>query len=136
MKTLNIIYILVLLFSVAYSQLSCPAGRVLQQSATPSTNGCGPESTNPIAKAFNNLGKEIVSKFQNCCNDHDVCYGVCGISKNDCDTTFKQCMDAKCTGSKLSKTWCKTKREVLYQLVDKFGKSAFNVAQKDFCKCS
>lgn len=37
-----------------------------------------------------------------CCNEHDVCYGICNSHKDKCDLTFKQCLKNQC--SKIDKT--------------------------------
>jgi RHS repeat-associated protein len=34
--------------------------------------------------------------FTACCNQHDECYCVCSLSKNDCDIAFRDCMYHSC----------------------------------------
>ncbi|MAK62690.1 MAG: hypothetical protein CMK09_17100 [Ponticaulis sp.] len=38
-------------------------------------------------------------RFQNACNNHDVCYATPGKSKSDCDTNFLADMSATCGGN-------------------------------------
>jgi len=57
--------------------LGCPGQQVQYNfpGAPPSTNGCGPETTNPFQAFFNKIIDQPWASP--CCQDHDRCYGSC-----------------------------------------------------------
>ena len=71
-----------------------------------------------------------------CCNDHDVCYGMCERTKDQCDSAFRRSMIALCD-TILSDNWwqalcrllCSVDALVLHRAVVAFGETAFNDAQ-------
>ena len=102
-------------------------------------NGCGP-SLKYIPNKLYKVESFFSESFEECCNKHDVCYGTCYVDKKDCEKAFKSCMDNKCENmdvkyfKKIRKAACKLKSDIFHGLVDKYGHSAFDPAQKKYCK--
>jgi hypothetical protein len=69
------------------SKVKCKAGtrKVPNPKHTPTANGCG------------SMGFKVVAdEFEECCNEHDICYDTCGTEKNVCDSSFQKCMSKVC----------------------------------------
>jgi len=83
-----------------------------------------------------------LSGFNDCCNEHDICYGTCNTPKIECDNQFKECLFARCVKlaqkNTLIKSYediCKEAAQVLYASVMKLGCPAYGKAQKQECVC-
>eukprot|EP01024_Parvocaulis_polyphysoides_P055513 TRINITY_DN56939_c0_g1_i1.p3 TRINITY_DN56939_c0_g1~~TRINITY_DN56939_c0_g1_i1.p3 ORF type:complete len:113 (-),score=15.17 TRINITY_DN56939_c0_g1_i1:62-376(-) len=87
---------------------------------TATSNGCGAEG-----------GSSFPSfEWGHCCDAHDICYGTCNSSKEECDTTFNTCMEDSCEGADCALV------SVYFKSVDWFGDSAFDEAQGQACTCN
>ncbi|CAK4066621.1 unnamed protein product [Aphanomyces euteiches] len=96
-------------------------------------NGCGTDS----------LGFQVVANdeldFTTCCNWHDACYGICGISKQLCERKFEKCMKDHCKtlhgeNTEAAKS-CESTAD-LYAMGPKYmGCKAFTAGQKEACDC-
>jgi hypothetical protein len=67
----------------------CLAGKFPGPTAKPyiyTANGCGPQGM----QVKENFGLHV------CCNNHDLCYGVCGTTFSYCEAQFGKCMKAVC----------------------------------------
>jgi hypothetical protein len=110
---------------------SAPAltGRMAQ------SNGCG--STFTIDGALQVLGEGVIIP---CCNAHDDCYETCGKTQSDCDNAFQSCLNQACSqlsGNGFSwwisaqRAACQRDGEILFNIVNAFGSTAYNSAQSD-----
>ncbi|RHY44600.1 hypothetical protein DYB30_010013 [Aphanomyces astaci] len=94
-------------------------------------NGCGTDSI-----GFQLMGDENLD-FTECCNWHDACYGICGISKTLCEKKFSKCMKDKCAlepTTELQKS-CGTTAELYAMGPNMMGCPAFTAGQKEACEC-
>ncbi|KDO24516.1 hypothetical protein SPRG_10331 [Saprolegnia parasitica CBS 223.65] len=94
-------------------------------------NGCGTESM-----GFQVMNDDGVD-FSSCCNWHDACYGVCGISKAMCERKFEKCMKDLCaneSGVDAQKS-CDSMAEIYAMGPKLMGCPAFTKAQKEACTC-
>lgn len=109
----------------------CP-NRVPNPDHVPSSNGCGTASF-PVS---GQIGKVDVTPA---CNNHDRCYDTCNKAKDDCDTAFKNELQAICAagnpnGSK-ALTDCVQTADVYYRAVAAFGDQPYEAAQNSACIC-
>lgn len=78
-----------------------------------SFNGCGasffPDVLTDVA--------DSVSGFKDSCNEHDVCYGNCSVTREDCEEQFKNNMYDECNGQFL----CERLADLFYQGVTTVG---------------
>ena len=58
---------------------------------TPTPNGCG---TFGLTVDMDNFSK--IKGFNECCNQHDICYMTCGKTKVFCDDSFYSCLQNAC----------------------------------------
>jgi hypothetical protein len=107
------------------------------QGALSTFNGCGPESP----AFFHDNGKFGPKvNVTPCCNNHDCCYGTCGIDKSVCDDTFLTCMQNFCDqgypDNFLRHRQCMVEAQIFYELVSgPVGDYAYEAAQKEVCYC-
>jgi hypothetical protein len=107
---------------------------------TPTTNGCGPEGGALSAVIPNSWGK---ADFKPSCDTHDVCYGTCGNSKEDCDLALglgaaDSCKQAYGGGGAINATLLAACTTIAYDYgaaVLLGGQDAFDQAQKEDCEC-
>ena len=97
---------------------------------TPVPNGCG-------AKAKGDFVPELW--FNSCCQQHDVCYGVCNSDKVVCDAQFYECMKQTCSEvqNPISRTACKVSAFAFNTAVLELGCFAWIQNQNNYCtvKC-
>jgi secretory phospholipase A2 len=137
MKTLIVIFVTIYLIFFVKAKFTCPAGTKIIQRFEPTKNGCGPDVKNEFFKVLNDLGRKILERFQGCCDNHDTCYDSCGDNQENCDTTFKTCMQDHCSGlGTIKKLLCKGEAYTLYLLVSKLGSKYYDAAQGKNCKCA
>nr|CCA22345.1 phospholipase A2 putative [Albugo laibachii Nc14] len=91
------------------------------------SNGCGMAGA-PMK------GYEFVS---DCCDLHDACYSVCGITKAHCDSSMKKCMTETCNGvtAPEQKKKCDAALSIYNLGAKVLGCPAFTQAQKEACYC-
>ncbi len=116
--------------------MSC--NKVDDPDASPQPNGCGPEGWGEMVPD-NPTGCEDTS-FLAACNEHDICYGTCGSSKDGCDSAFLGeveplsgmlgvCVQSSCA------VRCSENVYLYYGAVHNYGESAYESAQIDACAC-
>jgi hypothetical protein len=104
------------------SMYTCETGTPVQNPAElPSTNGCGAYGITFTA--------EPCPYLNDCCDQHDFCYGKCGSNRAVCDQAFKNCTQST------SDSDCKSAGELMYKAVDLAGCEAFSNSQKRVCIC-
>lgn len=89
-----------------------------------SANGCGPS------------GFQVTDEFglHQCCNLHDVCYGICGTSYSLCEDTFGECLRMQCAkGSNPDD--CQTRTSIYSNMTGEFGQAYFSTSQAGACEC-
>jgi secretory phospholipase A2 len=95
----------------------------------PRTNGCGSskfvyfQPTTPLLTI--------------CCDQHDLCYDTCGVSRAACDGLFLSCMEGVCQAvpDVIENQVCKLEARTMHSLVRLFGSKFFNNAQSKACVC-
>jgi RHS repeat-associated protein len=103
----------------------------LRQKKVPSKNGCGAEGKLDIVP--DNFG---LWNFGPACDAHDICYGVCGNSREDCDSKWRSDMIDSCSHLLF---WpnlylqCVGTANLYYYSVRAMGKPAYEKAQKECC---
>ena len=124
------------LFKLTHAEecdFSCPHGHHKKPSGqSPKVNGCGGQGSidfNPLFPAFTEI-----------CNEHDRCYGKCGVSKDRCDENFSRGMREYC------ETWqrhsvdfyrdCSALASLYSVGVQAFGCLFYIAAQKQGCTCT
>nr|AAT92118.1 putative salivary secreted peptide [Ixodes pacificus] len=115
----------------------CPNGSLAKPKSgyKPIPNGCG-----SYGLKFDESG--LPHKDMNsCCNRHDICYGTCLATKDDCDSKFLGCLDSVCdkkTGKnhKDKLMSCKAAARALYAGSQYLGCKAFKDAQRQACFCN
>lgn len=38
-----------------------------------------------------------ITDLEDCCKEHDICYGTCNKNKDECDEKFKKCLYKICS---------------------------------------
>lgn len=126
----------------------CP-GRVDHPGSRPKqTNGCTIRV--PGVGNLNNPAGGVDTAFgtgdpvnRRPCDNHDLCYDTCGMSKADCDAILcselvKVCTDAQVLGRDSPQTIqrCFTVAQIVCAVVSgSAGNLAYNIAQRDRCQC-
>jgi len=110
----------------------CPDGQTLipNPDDPPEQNGCGASGSIIQAPSIS---------FEDCCNEHDLCYSDCSDTKKNCDDRFYECMFCSCSKEYdffVSEAICEELACTYYQAVDEFGCSAYEAAQENGCMCS
>merc|ERR1711935_371228 len=107
----------------------CLAGKFPGPTAKPyiyTANGCGPQGM----QVKENFGLHV------CCNNHDLCYGVCGTTFGYCEAQFGKCMKAVCEkhgGEKASE--CNQQAQSFTGMTRMFGGGMHQSSQVDACDC-
>ncbi len=80
-----------------------------------SWNGCGPGF---LPDWLRDIADEV-SGFEDQCNSHDVCYGICGRKRSECENAFRNGMYGVCDGD-----WaCNFLADLFYTAVNENGAS-------------
>jgi hypothetical protein len=105
-------------------------GRTTQQDGQPTGNGCGTDGGVPVPDGFG------ATSFSTACDNHDKCYGKCGISKAECDQTFGDELANACKSGQTGiwQALCLADAATYKNAVAAAGGSAYESAQDDFCK--
>jgi len=98
-------------------------------------NGCSA----PFPFGDNPCGHSATS-FNDCCNDHDICYGTCGSDKSACDVVLRECAFDVCDAAGPVSCPnggfdCSAYALAYYTAVRDRGQSYYNDAQYDKCDC-
>lgn len=73
--------------------------------------------------------------FTSCCDEHDACYQVCGMSKKKCDHKFWECMEHMCLTVFPENKKCKKAANIYYLGTSTLGNAFYEDAQSDHCMC-
>ena len=99
-------------------------------------NGCGAAGSFNLDWSLRAVGERVITQ---CCNSHDLCYDRCGRTQTECDTAFRACLDRACGTLKgkgfnwwieIRQAACKLDGRTLFSIVNAWGSSAYNAAQK------
>lgn len=123
----------------------CPQGwkMVPNPQFPPKANGCGPAQSPPLLTILLAGLQMTVGQakliFHQACNDHDLCWGECEISRAECDEAFGKDLKAACNreypfGTKRH-TDCLVMASLFSGFVKKTGKGSYEKAVKKHCKC-
>jgi hypothetical protein len=66
-----------------------------------------------------------------CCNFHDTCYSICGMTHKECESKFKKCIAKSCAGDES----CQNRHNMLTMGTSMFGQSIFEESQSTYCEC-
>jgi hypothetical protein len=72
-------------------------------------------------------------KFKHCCDEHDMCYTSCLMSKTYCDDEFYNCMIATCDYEG-GTSFCYATATTYHKGV-RLTCMFYNNAQMDYCEC-
>lgn len=124
-----------------------PGERLVQSPALFHSNGCG---AGGLTLNLDSSGDPVA--FEGCCDQHDACYSICGISKSICEQDFKKCLDNVCRKSKKQKKsrggggrggkdleeedGCSGLAQMMVMGTSFGGQSFFEQAQEDACECA
>ncbi len=89
-----------------------------------SWNGCGPGF---LPDWLRDIADEV-SGFEEQCNSHDVCYGICDRKRSVCENAFKNGMYGECDGDSL----CEFLADLFYAAVNTAG-AGICVDSRDDC---
>ena len=105
----------------------CPSGQLatMKPKFTFTTNGCG----------AGGMMIQTDDDFTPCCDKHDACYSVCGISKALCEDKFKKCLNKHCETKSKNPESCSGSANMFAMGATALGGNAFEEAQKDSCYC-
>lgn len=127
------------LFDCSYS---CPNGGypIPIPGYVPKPNGCGTAAT-----MFTKELAKLVPPVNDCCSQHDTCYGTCNVKRNKCDTSFRKCLKEVCVSAKQIikvvggkfdvEELCSSTANGLFAVVAGAGCNSFRSAQKEACQC-
>jgi secretory phospholipase A2 len=126
---------LLLLFVLALLDLSQqePIPVVCTQGMTPAQNRMTISSNGCTGADFIELAGE--EDFTSCCDEHDACYQVCGMTKKKCDMKFWECMEHMCNTLFPENKKCTKAANIYYIGTKTLGNAFYEDAQSDHCMC-
>eukprot|EP01084_Bolivina_argentea_P262374 443659_1 len=86
-----------------------------------SSNGCGSMG----------IRVNLDSRIEHCCDTHDACYSVCGISRDYCDMQFNKCIKKGCGKDHE----CASSADMITMGTALFGCEPFLKTQRESCDC-
>ena len=110
-------------------------GLTSTQVQTPIPNQCGAKGGS-LNWYIESLG--VAWGFTPACNDHDICYGTCGLSKFGCDLSFLVSARRLCNqnwSNTLNYQVCLERARMFYAAIHWFGNAAYEKGQKEDCVC-
>ena len=112
---------------VAPVPVYCAEGMTPVQNKFPITsNGC-------TGSDFIDLVGE--EDFTSCCDEHDACYQVCGMTKKRCDMKFWECMEHMCVTMFTLNKDCRSAANIYYIATKTLGRTFYEDAQSEHCMC-
>ena len=112
---------------VAPVPVYCTDGMTPVQNKFPITsNGC-------TGTGFIDLVGE--EDFTSCCDEHDACYQVCGMTKKRCDMKFWECLEHMCTTVFSTNKECRSAANIYYIATRTLGREFYEDAQSEHCQC-
>ncbi|XP_067929508.1 group XIIA secretory phospholipase A2-like [Watersipora subatra] len=113
-------------YTCLYGQVAVP-----NKAYAPEVNGCGTFGIEVRLTEYPGITQ--------CCNDHDVCYAICGKDKAQCDVELQRCAQRVCLqateGGIVANQACKTLSEMLYEATSMLGCQPYKSAQEKACIC-
>nr|KAG5714742.1 hypothetical protein BaRGS_000230 [Batillaria attramentaria] len=97
-----------------------------------------------LLKRIDHVTKELdVQHFpviERCCDEHDVCYDTCNLTKEHCDDRFRDCLNDICKGIKKYVSTdiydgCKSTADLMYAGTMALGCKPYRDSQKNACYC-
>ncbi|XP_041645555.1 group XIIB secretory phospholipase A2-like protein isoform X2 [Cheilinus undulatus] len=82
-----------------------------------------------------------IPAMTNCCNELDLCYDTCGMSKYDCDSRFRSCLHSICSDVNKSLGFvskveaCESMADTLFNTVWTLGCRPYMNSQRAACVC-
>eukprot|EP00484_Ammonia_sp_Unknown_P024470 CAMPEP_0197025110 /NCGR_PEP_ID=MMETSP1384-20130603/5541_1 /TAXON_ID=29189 /ORGANISM="Ammonia sp." /LENGTH=166 /DNA_ID=CAMNT_0042453601 /DNA_START=130 /DNA_END=630 /DNA_ORIENTATION=+ len=73
----------------------------------------------------------VDARIAHCCDEHDACYGICGISRDFCDEEFNRCMNKGCGKDQQ----CLQSASMITMGASLFGCEPYLQGQRDDCDC-
>ena len=98
---------------------------VMNSESRPFVDGCSFGFFSPEIEEFD---------FTTCCNNHDVCYSVCGTRKSRCDKELGKCMVDYCNENEYGNPDCFSALQFVSSLMQ-VGCQQFQDAQSRGCVC-
>ncbi|XP_074532421.1 group XIIB secretory phospholipase A2-like protein isoform X2 [Halichoeres trimaculatus] len=83
-----------------------------------------------------------IPAMTNCCNELDMCYDTCGMSKYDCDSKFRSCLHSICSDVNKSLGFvkkveaCESMADTLFNTVWTLGCRPYMNSQRAACVCA
>ncbi|CAL4192874.1 unnamed protein product [Meganyctiphanes norvegica] len=115
---------------------TCPRGKIMipNPDHKPTSNGCGSFGV------FYDREDLSRPEMADCCDEHDICYDLCGSEKEDCDRKFKRCLYNSCNVNEdsmdiLTFKKCQGGAKLLYTATMALGCTSFREAQSKACIC-
>ncbi|XP_047198348.1 group XIIB secretory phospholipase A2-like protein [Hippoglossus stenolepis] len=122
-------------------QYSCRYGESPQPRAgyqIPEPNGCSSSLVGFQVNEALDLGVPVMTQ---CCDQLDMCYDTCGMSKYNCDAVFRSCLLDICSDLRKSLGFvsqvqaCDSMAEVLHNTVGTLGCRPYMNSQRAACVC-
>lgn len=99
----------------------------MQNNKRMESNGC---TKSPKLQFGNEPGLMV------CCDLKDVCYGMCGYSKENCDIEFDKCQKRVCESEEHKHSKECERAAHMHNLSSKFfDKEEYNAKQNAYCQC-
>lgn len=117
-------YLLLFIASGTLTAIYFPA-----QAVHTEVNGCGSGPTRSITP------NGFLANFEPACNEHDLCYGILGQTRESCDNRFRRNMRQRCSSTyddwweRPSRRICYENAELYYEAVRRLGGDAYREAQ-------
>ena len=87
------------------------------------------------AQALGFIDLEGEEDFTSCCDEHDACYQVCGMTKKRCDMKFWECLEHMCETVFTSNKQCRSAANIYYIATRTLGREFYEDAQSEHCMC-
>jgi hypothetical protein len=137
-------YALLVMFMLLWIQGSISQGPDVPEEVAPvpvhCTNGMNPvQNKFPITSngctgtGFIELEGE--EDFTSCCDEHDACYQVCGMTKKRCDMKFWECLEHMCETVFTTNKQCRSAANIYYIATRTLGREFYEDAQSEHCQC-
>jgi Group XII secretory phospholipase A2 precursor (PLA2G12) len=123
-----------------WSYAACEESRDPKPGHKATPNGCGTKSFK-VSDTWPTKGKcgGARADWLKACNRHDICYGTCQRTKEECDSRFCGALDAACDAafpkSRTCRQRCKGEAADYCAGVKLAGGEAYKRAQKEACLC-
>ena len=115
--------------------LGCPGLQLINNNGySPTTNGCGPDRTGSFWDTFNSIINGTWTAA--CCDQHDLCFGSCQSTFDECNFNFRACLEQACARLGIQQNVCDATIPVYYGAVSSaFGCSVYTQDVGKSCQC-